>query len=343
MLFIIGTGLTTDNISLRSLEILKKCKIVYLEGYTSMMDATLIGMETCYNCQIIPVCRMFIENTDIIIHDAKTTDIALLVIGTPFFATTHSEILVRAKKQSVDVEIIHNSGIQNVMGIGFFSYNFGKTVSIPFFTERWKPVSVMDKIIDNHKNGYHSLCLLDIQVNKCSNNKNYTQDKHNYIVNQNYTVNHNYSVNQDNQDNQNNQNNQNNQDNQDNHNISVTHEGVNSNCQCQLLRKSIIEKSTKVDILAQLKDKYDSLRYMTADIAIQQLLEIDKISGVNLITLETEIAVICRFGAKNQKLYFGKIKKLLETDFGAPLHALIIPGRFEIVERENVFELFEIV
>jgi len=37
-------------------------------------------------------------------------------------------------------------------------------VSIPFFTDKWKPYSFIDKLIENYKRGLHTLCLLDIKV-----------------------------------------------------------------------------------------------------------------------------------------------------------------------------------
>ena len=49
---------------------------------------------------------------------------------------------------------------------GLQLYNFGETVSIPFWTEEpeWKPESFYDKIVKNLENGRHTLCLLDIKV-----------------------------------------------------------------------------------------------------------------------------------------------------------------------------------
>ena len=53
---------------------------------------------------------------------------------------------------------------------GLQLYNFGETVSIPFWTEEpsWKPESFYDKITKNLKNGQHTLCLLDIKVKERS-------------------------------------------------------------------------------------------------------------------------------------------------------------------------------
>lgn len=40
----------------------------------------------------------------------------------------------------------------------------GETVSIPFFTETWRPDSFYEKIQQNRNLGLHTLCLLDIRV-----------------------------------------------------------------------------------------------------------------------------------------------------------------------------------
>ena len=47
---------------------------------------------------------------------------------------------------------------------GLHLYNYGCTVSIPYFTENWRPTSFVDKIIYNRKGGMHTLCLLDIKT-----------------------------------------------------------------------------------------------------------------------------------------------------------------------------------
>ena len=43
-------------------------------------------------------------------------------------------------------------------------YEFGEIVSVPYFTEKWRPDSFYDKIAKNRANGLHTLVLLDIKV-----------------------------------------------------------------------------------------------------------------------------------------------------------------------------------
>lgn len=47
---------------------------------------------------------------------------------------------------------------------GLQLYQFGETISIPYWTDTWQPDSFYDKIDANRKHGLHTLCLLDIKV-----------------------------------------------------------------------------------------------------------------------------------------------------------------------------------
>lgn len=61
--------------------------------------------------------------------------------------------------------MIHNASIVSAMGCcGLQVYRFGEIISIPFFTEKWRPYSFYDKIKENYDRGLHTLCLLDIKV-----------------------------------------------------------------------------------------------------------------------------------------------------------------------------------
>eukprot|EP00271_Cylindrocystis_brebissonii_P002408 TRINITY_DN13020_c0_g1_i2.p1 TRINITY_DN13020_c0_g1~~TRINITY_DN13020_c0_g1_i2.p1 ORF type:complete len:181 (-),score=22.41 TRINITY_DN13020_c0_g1_i2:53-595(-) len=51
---------------------------------------------------------------------------------------------------------------------GLQLYRFGETISIPFFTDTWRPDSFYDKIKRNRSMGLHTLCLLDIRVKEPS-------------------------------------------------------------------------------------------------------------------------------------------------------------------------------
>lgn len=76
-------------------------------------------------------------------------------------ATTHTDLVVRAKKIGVNVKVIHNASVMNAVGVcGLQLYRYGETVSLPFFTETWRPDSFYEKIQRNRGLGLHTLCLL---------------------------------------------------------------------------------------------------------------------------------------------------------------------------------------
>jgi len=103
------------------------------------------------------------------LRDADKENVALLVVGDPFGATTHADIILRARALKIPVRVIHNASIVNAIGAcGLQLYNFGQTVSLVFFTDTWKPDSFYDRIKENADLGMHTLILLDIKVKEQS-------------------------------------------------------------------------------------------------------------------------------------------------------------------------------
>ncbi|WFD36723.1 diphthine methyl ester synthase [Malassezia cuniculi] len=115
---------------------------------------------------------------DDILEAALTGNVAFLVVGDPLSATTHTDLIVRAREfkskdateaTPVPVRIIHNASITTALGSsGLAGYNFGQTVSIPFWTDGWRPDSWLGRIGDNLALGLHTLCLSDIKVREQS-------------------------------------------------------------------------------------------------------------------------------------------------------------------------------
>lgn len=121
-------------------------------------------------------------------------NVAFLVVGDPFGATTHSDLILRAREKGIkankrnirkiclikrillidiksfyysmiQVKIVHNSSILTAIGCcGLQLYRFGETVSIPYWNNDWQPNSFYEKIISNRQRDLHTLCLLDIKI-----------------------------------------------------------------------------------------------------------------------------------------------------------------------------------
>jgi len=171
MFYIIGLGLCDEkDITVRGLEAVKSCSRVYLEAYTSILMVQKDRLEAFYGKNLILADRDMVETeSDEILRDADTQDVSLLVVGDPFGATTHTDIILRARALKIPTRIIHNASIMNAIGAcGLALYNFGQSVSLVFFTETWKPDSFYDRIKENVDLGLHTLVLLDIKVKEQS-------------------------------------------------------------------------------------------------------------------------------------------------------------------------------
>lgn len=109
------------------------------------------------------------SNSDEILRDAANVDVAFCVVGDPFGATTHTDIILRARELNIPVRTIPNASIMSGIGAtGLQLYNFGQTVSMVFFTDNWRPASFYDRVKENRDIGLHTLVLLDIKVKEQS-------------------------------------------------------------------------------------------------------------------------------------------------------------------------------
>ena len=172
VLYLIGLGLCNEkDITVKGLEYIKQSDYIYMEYYTSILGIDSTKLEEYYGKKIILADREMIEIgfDKEILEKAKSSKVSLLVVGDPFSATTHIDLYLRCIHEGVKVEVVNNASILNSIGItGLSLYRFGETVSIPFFTEKWRPYSFYDKICRNYKNDLHTLILLDIKVKEIS-------------------------------------------------------------------------------------------------------------------------------------------------------------------------------
>ncbi|KAJ9150826.1 Diphthine methyl ester synthase [Pleurostoma richardsiae] len=171
MLYLVGLGLSDEtDITVKGLEIVKKASRVYLEAYTSILLVDQTVLETYYGRPVVVADREMVEsNSDEILRGAQTEDVAFLVVGDPFGATTHTDLVLRARELRIPVRTVPNASIMSGIGAaGLQLYNFGQTVSMVFFTETWRPSSFYDRVRENRAVGLHTLVLLDIKVKEQS-------------------------------------------------------------------------------------------------------------------------------------------------------------------------------
>ena len=160
MLYLIGLGLGVKGISQQGLEAVNKCEKVYLESYTVDFPYSKEELEKILSKEVILADRDFVESLKIV-EEVKDADIALLVYGSPLTATTHISLIQGAKKQNIEVKIIHNASIFDAVAeTGLQIYKFGKITSIPDFEAE----SFIKVIKENLSIDAHSLILVDIEM-----------------------------------------------------------------------------------------------------------------------------------------------------------------------------------
>ena len=101
-LHMIGLGLSfADDMSVRSLNVLKTCAHVYVEGYTSILSCTLDDLSEIIGTKVVQVNRKESENdVGLIIDQAKTDEIAFCVIGDPLSPQRTQTLLRRLKSRA---------------------------------------------------------------------------------------------------------------------------------------------------------------------------------------------------------------------------------------------------
>ncbi|MGC8669906.1 MAG: diphthine synthase [Candidatus Micrarchaeia archaeon] len=164
MLFLVGTGISSKDLTISAIEIMKKSEL-YADTYTSNIDTNalnLIEAATGKNISMLSRSDME-ENVHVIVGRAKDHDVSIIIGGDPLIATTHKTIAIEAKKQGVPIEVMHSSSIITVAigesGLDF--YKFGNACTIPRWHEHYKPVSFYQTLLSNRRSNLHSLMLLD--------------------------------------------------------------------------------------------------------------------------------------------------------------------------------------
>lgn len=168
----IGLGLCDKkDISVKALDVVQKCDVLYLEYYTSKLFSDIKELEDYYGQKIIVGDRNLVESQaeKTIIEDSKTMNVGFLVVGDVFGATTHTDLFLRAKEQGIDVRYLPNASIMNAVGIvGLELYKYGKTTSITYPAGSFVAETCYDVIKQNQSLGLHTLCLLDIKMAESS-------------------------------------------------------------------------------------------------------------------------------------------------------------------------------
>ena len=164
MLYLIGLGLNAYGISKEGLDIVKRCKRIYLENYTVDFPYPISELEDIIGKKIISADREKVESLEIV-DEAEKMEVALLIYGSPLTATTHISLIQEAKALEIKYKIIYGASIIDAVAeTGLQLYKFGKIASMPKWNpnENFMPESFMEIIQQNASMKAHSLILCDI-------------------------------------------------------------------------------------------------------------------------------------------------------------------------------------
>ncbi len=93
-------------------------------------------------------------------------------------------------------------------------------------------------------------------------------------------------------------------------------------------------KKRNLHTLLFLDIKAEKGEYMTANQGMQIMLEIEKKRKEKVFTEKTLCVVLGNVGSDDCVLKAGTVKDLVEQDFGALPHSLIVPGKLHFIEEE---------
>jgi diphthine synthase len=162
MLYLVGLGLNVDGISVYGLEVVKKCKRVYLENYTVDFPYSTGELAEKLGKKFVLADRQKVESLELV-DEAEKMDVALLIYGSPLTATTHISLIQECKRLRIRYKIIYNASIFDAVAeTGLQLYKFGKVASMPAWKKNFTPDSFMKIVQENQSMKAHSLILVDI-------------------------------------------------------------------------------------------------------------------------------------------------------------------------------------
>ena len=169
MLYLISLGLCDEkDMSLKALETAKKCEALYIELYTTKLETTVEKLSKLIGKKIVLLDRSGMEeDSGKLIKEAKTKNVAVFVGGDALSATTHSSLILDAKKAGVKTKIIHGSSVFTAVAeSGLHLYKFGAATTLVFPEKNYSPTSCYETILKNKNIGLHTLVLLDVKPPK---------------------------------------------------------------------------------------------------------------------------------------------------------------------------------
>jgi diphthine synthase len=91
------------------------------------------------------------------------------------------------------------------------------------------------------------------------------------------------------------------------------------------------------------QDEDGSEFFLKPNYVMSKLLEIEKDITYEIVSEDSFLIVVSRIGTDHQKIVSGKIKSLIDLEYGRGQHSIIFPAKFHFTEEEAIMNLTEII
>jgi diphthine synthase len=156
-----GLGLSgTDGMTVKALNALRECDVIFAEFYTSTLIGTGIDeLENVLGKKIKVLHRAQVEEDDTIIESARTLRVGFVTAGDTMAATTHVDLLIQAAEEGIPAKVFHGVSIFSACpsSLGLQPYKFGRTVTLPFIDNGYHPRSPYDHLVLTTREGVQSM------------------------------------------------------------------------------------------------------------------------------------------------------------------------------------------
>ena len=163
MLIGMGPG-RLSGMSLEALNAAKAADVRRYEAYTALWpQAELDALEAEVGA-IEKVMRPEVELPEALFELARTSLVALLVVGDPLQATTHVDLQLQATEAGLECLVFHGVSITTLVtgAIGLSNYKFGRQTTLTYPYGGWVATSPLEVIAANMHQNLHTLALLDL-------------------------------------------------------------------------------------------------------------------------------------------------------------------------------------
>ena len=134
------------------------------EAYTALWHQDELDKLEEQVGSITKVMRPEIEDATELLELAKSSLVAVMIVGDPLQATTHVDLQLQADEMGVPCKVMHGISITTILSgaIGLSNYKFGRSTTLTYPYGGWIATSPLEVIASNQYQGLHTLVLLDL-------------------------------------------------------------------------------------------------------------------------------------------------------------------------------------